>query len=84
MAFYSFPDIPLAYERPLCAPEAACRAFLNADEWSRGIMKRSRQSDAVGGMVEDPACLLLRTQAEGTARNDMNGDDLFGLMSALG
>ncbi|RID98870.1 TetR/AcrR family transcriptional regulator [Simplicispira hankyongi] len=30
------------------------------------------------------ARLLLRAQAEGTARNDMNGDDLFGLMSALG
>ena len=28
--------------------------------------------------------LLLRAQAEGTARSDMNGDDLFGLMSALG
>jgi AcrR family transcriptional regulator len=28
--------------------------------------------------------LLLRAQAEGTARTDMNGDDLFGLMSALG
>lgn len=30
------------------------------------------------------ARLLLRAQAEGTARTDMNGDDLFGLMSALG
>jgi len=30
------------------------------------------------------ARLLLRAQAEGTARADMNGDDLFGLMSALG
>jgi len=30
------------------------------------------------------AKLLLRAQAEGTARTDMNGDDLFGLMSALG
>jgi AcrR family transcriptional regulator len=30
------------------------------------------------------ARLLLRAQAEGTARSDMNGDDLFGLMSALG
>ncbi|MEP7454069.1 helix-turn-helix domain-containing protein [Phyllobacterium sp. SB3] len=30
------------------------------------------------------ARLLLRAQAEGTARPDMNGDDLFGLMSALG
>jgi AcrR family transcriptional regulator len=30
------------------------------------------------------ARLLLRAQAEGTARNDMNGDDLFGLMAALG
>jgi len=28
--------------------------------------------------------LLLRAQAEGRARGDMNGDDLFGLMSALG
>jgi hypothetical protein len=28
--------------------------------------------------------LLLRAQAEGTAHTDMNGDDLFGLMSALG
>jgi AcrR family transcriptional regulator len=28
--------------------------------------------------------LLLRAQAEGTARTDMNGDDLFALMSALG
>jgi hypothetical protein len=28
--------------------------------------------------------LLLRAQAEGTARADMNGDDLFALMSALG
>jgi hypothetical protein len=28
--------------------------------------------------------LLRRAQAEGTARTDMNGDDLFGLMSALG
>ncbi|MCP3724038.1 TetR/AcrR family transcriptional regulator [Paraburkholderia sp. CNPSo 3272] len=28
--------------------------------------------------------LLLRAQAEGTARVDMNGDDLFALMSALG
>jgi AcrR family transcriptional regulator len=30
------------------------------------------------------ARLLLRAQAEGTARADMNGDDLFALMSALG
>jgi hypothetical protein len=30
------------------------------------------------------ARLLLRAQAEGTARPDMNGDDLFGLMAALG
>lgn len=30
------------------------------------------------------AQLLFRAQAEGTARTDMNGDDLFGLMSALG
>ena len=30
------------------------------------------------------ARLLLRAQAEGAARADMNGDDLFGLMSALG
>lgn len=30
------------------------------------------------------ARLLLRAQAEGTARSDMNGDDLFGLMAALG
>ena len=30
------------------------------------------------------ARLLLRAQAEGTARADMTGDDLFGLMSALG
>jgi AcrR family transcriptional regulator len=30
------------------------------------------------------ARLLLRAQAAGTARADMNGDDLFGLMSALG
>ena len=30
------------------------------------------------------ARLLARAQAEGTARTDMNGDDLFGLMSALG
>jgi AcrR family transcriptional regulator len=30
------------------------------------------------------ARLLLRAQTEGTARKDMNGDDLFGLMSALG
>ena len=28
--------------------------------------------------------LLLRAQAEGTARTDMDGDDLFALMSALG
>jgi AcrR family transcriptional regulator len=28
--------------------------------------------------------LLLRAQVDGTARTDMNGDDLFGLMSALG
>jgi AcrR family transcriptional regulator len=28
--------------------------------------------------------LLLRAQVQGTARADMNGDDLFGLMSALG
>lgn len=28
--------------------------------------------------------LLLRAQTGGTARTDMNGDDLFGLMSALG
>src|SRR5579863_9663387 len=30
------------------------------------------------------ARLLLRAQAKGTARADMNGDDLFALMSALG
>lgn len=30
------------------------------------------------------ARLLLRAQAEGTARADMDGDDLFALMSALG
>ena len=30
------------------------------------------------------ARLLARAQAEGRARSDMNGDDLFGLMSALG
>jgi AcrR family transcriptional regulator len=30
------------------------------------------------------ARLLLRAQTEGTARIDMTGDDLFGLMSALG
>jgi AcrR family transcriptional regulator len=30
------------------------------------------------------ARLLLRAQAEGTARTDMNGEDLFALMSALG
>ncbi|MDB5765427.1 MAG: bacterial regulatory s, tetR family protein [Collimonas fungivorans] len=30
------------------------------------------------------ARLLHRAQAEGTARTDMNGDDLFGLMAALG
>lgn len=30
------------------------------------------------------ARLLLRAQAEGRARADMTGDDLFGLMSALG
>jgi len=30
------------------------------------------------------ARLLFRAQAEGTARADMNGDDLFGLMAALG
>jgi AcrR family transcriptional regulator len=30
------------------------------------------------------ARLLLHAQAEGTARADMNGDDLFALMSALG
>jgi AcrR family transcriptional regulator len=30
------------------------------------------------------ARLLLRAQAEGTARTDMNGDDLFALMTALG
>ncbi len=30
------------------------------------------------------AQLLQRAQAEGTARTDMNGDDLFALMSALG
>lgn len=28
--------------------------------------------------------LLLRAQTEGTARADMNGDDMFGLMAALG
>lgn len=28
--------------------------------------------------------LLLRAQAEGTARTDMNGDDLFALMTSLG
>lgn len=30
------------------------------------------------------ARLLLRAQAKGMARSDMNGDDLFGLMAALG
>ena len=30
------------------------------------------------------ARLLLRAQTEGTARTDMNGDDLFALMTALG
>lgn len=30
------------------------------------------------------ARILLRAQAEGTARADMNGDDLFALMTALG
>ncbi len=30
------------------------------------------------------ARLLLRAQGEGTARADMNGDDLFALMTALG
>lgn len=30
------------------------------------------------------ARLLIRAQAEGTARADMNGDDLFALMTALG
>lgn len=30
------------------------------------------------------ARLLARAQAEGTARKDMNGDDLFGMMCALG
>jgi len=30
------------------------------------------------------ARLLLRAQAKGTARADMNGDDLFALMAALG
>jgi AcrR family transcriptional regulator len=30
------------------------------------------------------ARLLLRAQAEGTARTDMNGDDLFALITALG
>jgi AcrR family transcriptional regulator len=30
------------------------------------------------------ARLLVRAQAEGTARADMNGDDLFALMTALG
>lgn len=30
------------------------------------------------------ARLLIRAQAEGMARTDMNGDDLFGLMAALG
>jgi len=30
------------------------------------------------------ARLLVRAQANGTARADMNGDDLFGFMSALG
>jgi AcrR family transcriptional regulator len=33
---------------------------------------------------EAGARLLLRAQAEGTARADMDGDDLFALMSALG
>jgi AcrR family transcriptional regulator len=33
---------------------------------------------------EAGARLLLRAQVEGTARADMNGDDLFALMSALG
>ena len=30
------------------------------------------------------ARILLRAQAAGKARTDMNGDDLFGLMAALG
>ncbi|WP_343228681.1 MULTISPECIES: SbtR family transcriptional regulator [Rhizobium] len=30
------------------------------------------------------ARLLLRAQGEGTARVDMNGDDLFALITALG
>jgi len=30
------------------------------------------------------ARLLLRAQAEGKARRDINGDDLFALMTALG
>jgi hypothetical protein len=37
-----------------------------------------------GAMHSAGARLLLRAQAEGTARADMNGDDLFALMSALG
>jgi len=34
--------------------------------------------------VVGSALLLLRAQAKGTARTDMNEDDLFGLMAALG
>ena len=73
----------LAHERPLCARSGLSRL-------SECVKMVARHNETlaterpVGGMVEDPACLLLRTQAEGTARNDMNGDDLFGLMSALG
>ena len=36
------------------------------------------------GVHSASARLLLRAQAEGTARADMDGDDLFALMSALG
>lgn len=37
-----------------------------------------------GAVHSASARLLLRAQAEGTARADMNGDDLFALMTALG
>ncbi|MGD0103132.1 MAG: hypothetical protein ABSC06_03745 [Rhodopila sp.] len=36
------------------------------------------------GALSASARLLIRAQADGTARADMNGDDLFALMTALG
>ncbi|WP_150623699.1 TetR/AcrR family transcriptional regulator [Pandoraea horticolens] len=39
---------------------------------------------ACAAVHESGARLLLRAQGEGTARADMNGDDLFALITALG